>query len=161
MLNAGMSRLQRVTTRPQKGMQRISAEPICDRLAHPLSRSRSRRRLSRRGVVRSYRLRIGPALIVSILLIPATALSQDALAEPDNAAADVDFDAAGYVAWFRGNRGDVGGDTFRDWYTAPRLSIGVGRYWTEHLKTEAELAITGRGTLVSFEDLHGEPFVSC
>ena len=37
---------------------------------------------------------------------------------------------------------------------------GIGRYWTEHLKTEAELAITGQGRLVSFEELESEPRVS-
>jgi hypothetical protein len=110
--------------------------------------------------VRSDRQRLVHAFFVSIVLFPTTALAQVVPDQPDNAASEVEFDAAGYVAWFRANRGDVGGETFRDWYTAPRLSVSVGRYWTEHHKTEAELAITGRGNLVSFEDLHGEPLVS-
>ena len=110
--------------------------------------------------MRSYRLRVVSTFIVSILLIPTAALAQASVAEPNAAAATPDFDAAGYVAWFRGNRADIGSDTFRDWYSTPLVSAGVGHYWTGHLKTEAELAITGRGNLVSFEEPHGEPFVS-
>jgi hypothetical protein len=98
------------------------------------------------------------ALIVTALLTPTAAWAQ--AAAPESSATAPQFDATGYVAWFRGNRGDIGGDTFRDWYTAGLLGAGIGRYWTEHLKTEAEVAVTGRGNLVSFEDLHGEPSVS-
>jgi hypothetical protein len=97
-------------------------------------------------------------VIFWILLTSMTAHAQSAL--PDSAATAADFDAAVYVAWFRGNRGDIGQDTFRDWYTTHLWSAGIGHYWTEHLKTEAEVSVTGRGNLVSFEELHGEPFLS-
>jgi hypothetical protein len=112
----------------------------------------------REPVVRNYRRMVVAAVIVSILLTPTAARAQAAIAEP-NTAAD-DFDAAVYVAWFGGKRGNIGGDTFRDWYSTLLGSAGVGHYWTEHLKTEAELAVTGRGNLVSFEDQHREPFVT-
>jgi hypothetical protein len=88
------------------------------------------------------------------------AIAQATSSAPVAAAREAPFDAAGYVAWFRANRGGIGGQTFRDWFTTPRLSLGIGRYWTEHLKTEAEFAITGHGNLVSFEELESEPRVS-
>jgi hypothetical protein len=110
--------------------------------------------------VRSGWLRLIPAFIVSILLIPSAAFSQATTTATDGATREPRFDAAGYVAWFRANRGGIGGQTFRDWFSTPRLSLSIGRYWTEHLKTEAELAITGHGNLVSFEELESEPLVS-
>jgi hypothetical protein len=108
--------------------------------------------------VRNFRMTVTAPVIAAILLTPKAGHAQSASADP--AATAADFDAAGYVAWFRGNRGGIGGDTFRDWYTTHLLSASVGHYWTEHLKTEAEFGVTGWGNLVSFEDLHGEPSVS-
>jgi Outer membrane protein beta-barrel domain len=108
--------------------------------------------------VRNSWITMAVPVIVAILLTSATARAQSAPTEP--AARPAQFDATGYVAWFRGNRGGVGGDTFRDWYTTALWSAGAGHYWTEHLKTEAEFGVTGRGNLVSFEDLHDEPSVS-
>ena len=105
-------------------------------------------------------LRLVPVLVVPILPVPAVALAQASVAAPFAAASEARFDAAGYVAWFHANRGGIGGQTFRDWFSAPRISLCVGRYWTEHLKTEAELAITGHGNLVSFEELESEPGIS-
>ena len=105
-------------------------------------------------------LRLFPVFIVAILSFPGVAVAQANSSAPVAAAREAAFDAAGYVAWLRANRGGIGGDTFRDWFTTPRFSLGIGRYWTEHLKTEAELAITGQGNLVSFEELESEPRVS-
>ena len=105
-------------------------------------------------------LRLFPVFIVPILSFPAAALAQASAPAPVAAAEEARFDAAGCVAWFRANRGGIGGQTFRDWFSTPRLSLGIGHYWTEHLKTEAELAITGQGRLVSFEELESEPDVS-
>jgi hypothetical protein len=108
--------------------------------------------------VRKPRISVAAAIIVALLLTPMAARAQSASA--DQAATAPDFDAAVYVAWFRGNRGGIGGDTFRDWYTTHLWSAGIGHYWTEHLKTEAGFAVSGRGNLVSFEDLHDEPSLS-
>ena len=105
-------------------------------------------------------LRLFLFLIVPILSLPSVGLAQATASAPAAETSDDRFDAAGYAAWFRANRGGIGGDTFRDWFTTPRFSLGIGRYWTEHLKTEAELAITGQGNLVSFEELESEPGVS-
>jgi hypothetical protein len=110
--------------------------------------------------VRSGWLRLIPAFIVSTLLIPSAAFSQSTTPAPEAAMKDPAFDAAGYIAWFRANRGGIGGQTFRDWFSTARLSLSIGRYWTEHLKTEAELAITGHGNLVSFEEVESEPSVT-
>jgi hypothetical protein len=98
------------------------------------------------------------AVIVTALLVPGLARAQETA--QSQSASLRNFDATGYVAWFRGNRGGIGGDTFRDWYTAGLWGAGVGRYWTEHLKTEAELTGTSRGTLVSFENVQTEPSFS-
>jgi hypothetical protein len=105
-------------------------------------------------------LRLVPVVVVPILSFPAVALAQASASAPVAAAEEARFDAAGYVAWFHANRGGIGGQTFRDWFSTPRLSLGIGHYWTEHLKTEAEFAITGQGRLVSFEELESEPDVS-
>jgi hypothetical protein len=105
-------------------------------------------------------LRLFLFLIVPILSLPSVGLGQATASASVAEASDDRFDAAGYAAWVRANRGGIGGDTFRDWFTTPRFSLGIGRYWTEHLKTEAELAITGQGNLVSFEELESEPGVS-
>jgi hypothetical protein len=108
--------------------------------------------------VRNPWVAVAVSAIATSLFTPVAAHAQSVPAEPTATAAA--FDAAVYVAWFRGNRGDVGGTTFRDWYTTHLWSAGAGHYWTEHLKTEAEFGVTGRGNLVSYEDLHGEPNVS-
>ena len=105
-------------------------------------------------------LRLFPVFLVPILSFPGVAVAQATSSAPVAAASEDRFDAAGSVAWLRVNRGGIGGETFRDWFTTPRLSLGIGRYWTEHLKTEAEFAITGQGNLVSFEELESEPGVS-
>ena len=104
-------------------------------------------------------LRLFPVFIVAISF-PGLAVAQATSSAPVAKASEDRFDAAGYIAWLRANRGGIGGQTFRDWFATPRLSLGIGRYWTQHLKTEAELAITGQGNLVSFEELESEPAVS-
>jgi hypothetical protein len=107
--------------------------------------------------VRNCRQSLAPA-IISILLIPTGVAAQSA--SSDAAAALKHFDAAAYVAWFGGNRGGVGGDTYRDWYSTLLGSAGVGYYWTEHLKTEVELAVTGRENLVSSENQRLDTFAT-
>jgi hypothetical protein len=98
------------------------------------------------------------AMIATALLLANVAGAQTTPTAPTQSASH--FDTTGYVAWVRGNRGGVGGNTFRDWYTAGLLGAGAGRYWTEHLKTEAEVSATSRGTLVSFENVRDERFLS-
>jgi hypothetical protein len=95
--------------------------------------------------VHSDRLSLAPAVI--IILFAATPAGAQSASESDTAPRR--FDAAGYVAWCGGNRGGIGGDTSRDWYSTRLESAGVGYYWTEHLKTEVEVAATGRENLVS------------
>jgi hypothetical protein len=96
------------------------------------------------------------ALVATASLTPVVASGQTT---PTTSGAATNFDATGYLAWLRGNRGGIGGDTFRDWFTTGLWGAGIGHYWTEHLKTEAEVTSTGRGTLVSFEQVPGaQPF---
>ena len=61
------------------------------------------------------------------------------------------FDATAYAAWFAANRGDLGGDTYRDWFSTPLGGAALGHYWTPHVKTEVELATTGEDRLTSGE----------
>jgi opacity protein-like surface antigen len=62
------------------------------------------------------------------------------------------FDATGYLAWYRGQRDHTDFGVSRDdWYSAPLGAVSVGRYWTEHLKTEIEVSATGRGRTASGE----------
>jgi outer membrane protein with beta-barrel domain len=110
--------------------------------------------------MRSAWLRLFPIFTVLIPSFPAAALAQATASAPVATVKEAGFDAGGYLAWFRANRGGIGGDSFRDWFATPRLSVGVGRYWTAHLKTEAELAITRQGNLFSVEQLESEPRVS-
>ncbi len=108
--------------------------------------------------MRNCRLTLAPAIIITFLFIPTGAHAQSAASESEATATR--FDAAAYVGWFGGNRGNVGGDTYRDWYSTLLGSGGVGHYWTEHLKTEVEVAVTGRGNLVSFEEQPSDLFVT-
>ena len=106
--------------------------------------------------MRRFRTSMAVALAATVMFIPTVAFPQTT---PTTSSAGTGFDATGYVAWLGGNRGGVGGDTFRDWFSTGLWGAGIGRYWTEHLKTEAEVTSTGRGTLVSFEQVPGaEPF---
>jgi hypothetical protein len=38
-----------------------------------------------------------------------------------------------------------------DWYADGRYGIAIGRYWTEHLKTEVEYAMSGEGAVYRHE----------
>lgn len=42
--------------------------------------------------------------------------------------------------------GDFSRGYYDDWYSAGRYSVGVGYYWTEHLKTEIEFATSNEGS---------------
>jgi hypothetical protein len=46
-----------------------------------------------------------------------------------------------------------------DWYFSGRYAVAVGRYWTAHLKTEVEYAISGEGSnyLERFSQVPGNP----
>lgn len=47
-----------------------------------------------------------------------------------------------------------------DWYFQGRYAVTIGRYWTEHLKTEVEYAISGEGRrfLQGYKTVQGVPF---
>ena len=46
-----------------------------------------------------------------------------------------------------------------DWYFEGRYAVAIGHYWTEHLKTEVEYAISGEGSnyVERFNDAPGGP----
>jgi hypothetical protein len=52
-------------------------------------------------------------------------------------------DTAGTIGWFNGNKSDVSGRSYNDWYNRAAYSAAlVGWYWTDHHKTEVELGAT-------------------
>lgn len=89
--------------------------------------------------------------VAMAMLLSAVASAPAAGQTADTNAPARRFDATAYVAWFAADRGDVGGDTYRDWFSTALGGAGVGYYWTEHLKTEVELSATGEDRLTSAE----------
>jgi len=57
------------------------------------------------------------------------------------------WDVAGSASLFYEKPGDINSITGDDWYFNGRYAAAIGHYWTEHLKTEAEYAISGEGSL--------------
>lgn len=53
------------------------------------------------------------------------------------------YDVTGAVGWFNANADEPG--AYDNWYTAASGELAVGRFWTEHLKTEVGVAFTSRG----------------
>jgi hypothetical protein len=47
---------------------------------------------------------------------------------------------------FEANPKQTDGPYGDDWYSQGRYGLSVGRFWTEHIKTEMEVAATGEGT---------------
>jgi hypothetical protein len=59
------------------------------------------------------------------------------------------WDAAGTAAFFNAKPRD-NNDAYQDeWYFQDRYGIAVGRYWTEHIKSELEYSISGEGSIYS------------
>lgn len=88
-------------------------------------------------------------VLFATLLKPANAEAQGLAGEAPAPAKQ--FDATAYIAWFGANRGDIGGDTYRDWFSTALAGGAIGHYWTEHLKTEVEYSATGEDRLTSSE----------
>jgi hypothetical protein len=67
------------------------------------------------------------------------------------------WDAAGTAAFFNARPGDAEGSYQDEWYFQDRYGIAIGRYWTEHLKSEVEYSISGEGSIYtqSFTTLPG------
>lgn len=80
-----------------------------------------------------------PTLLFALLaMLPARGLAQT-LAEPK-------WDFAVTTGLFEGRPGDDGPRYYSDdWYGAVRGGISVGRYWTNHFKTEVEVMTSGEG----------------
>ena len=58
------------------------------------------------------------------------------------------WDVAGSVGWLAGNKSDIAED-WNDWYDTFATSLEVGRYWSTHVKTEADILFTNEGTVFS------------
>jgi hypothetical protein len=97
-----------------------------------------------------WRFWIRAVVVVLVALVePAQATAQ--AGSGDAAPAIKRFDATAYLAWFGADRGGVGGDTYRDWFSTSLAGAAVGHYWTEHLKTEVEYSATGEDRLTSVQ----------
>ena len=58
------------------------------------------------------------------------------------------WDIAGSVGWLGGNKSGIAED-WNDWYDTFATSFEVGRYWSTHVKTEADILFTTEGTVFS------------
>jgi Outer membrane protein beta-barrel domain len=78
-------------------------------------------------------------------------------AAPANAQPIARADVTGVVGWFNANKSDV--SSYNDWYNRSAYGgIELGVYWTDHLKTEVELAATSPAELYSVQtfDIQGQ-----
>lgn len=84
-------------------------------------------------------LRISKLLFVVMALLPDQALAQ--------AANEPRWDFAVTTGLFEGQpHGDDDASYYGDdWYAAARLGVSVGRYWTNHFKTEVEVTTSTEG----------------
>jgi hypothetical protein len=89
------------------------------------------------------------ALCVATFIDPIGAAAQSGAG--DATAPLKRFDATAYLAWFGADRGGIGGETYRDWFSTSLAGVAIGHYWTEHLKTEVEYSTTGEDNLISSE----------
>lgn len=74
---------------------------------------------------------------------PATAQQPPSTTTP--AGSQKRWDAGGTVGLFQSSPDSIGAPYGDDWYFEGRYAVSVGRYWTEHFKTEVEFATTGEG----------------
>ena len=83
--------------------------------------------------------------IFTILLFPAhrpafaQATVDQQLAEPPR------WDVNVSASLFNGRPGQVAGGYQEEWYFDGRYAASIGRFWTDHFKTELEIATTGEG----------------
>src|SRR5215213_1997554 len=61
------------------------------------------------------------------------------------------WDLAGSAAFFNVQPGGTQSTFGERWYSSGRYAAAIGYYWTEHLKSEAEYAIGGEGSLYTQE----------
>lgn len=99
-------------------------------------------------------MRQGASMFVVLLLLPSAARGQAA------AAALPRFDAAAATGWFAADRSIEGDGCCSSWSSSLFRGVSGGFYWTEHLKTEVELAAPGptEGYTVRSERLAGNLF---
>jgi hypothetical protein len=75
--------------------------------------------------------------IALLALLPARGLAQTADSPK--------WDVGGTVGLFQAFPDSQEPGYSQDWYFEGRYAASIGRYWTEHLKTEIEFATTGEG----------------
>jgi len=92
-------------------------------------------------------------LSTTFSLLALLALAPDASAQqPAPVAAIGRWDVAGQLALLNRNKTDLG-SRWDHWYDAPLVQGSAGHYWTPHLKTELEIAVSGAGTIGVEQDL--------
>ena len=91
--------------------------------------------------------------IVAVLLVIAGAAEGQTMEPPR-------WDFGVSASLFNGRPGQQAGGYQDEWYFDGRYAASLGRYWTDHFKTEIELATTGEGrrfTQTSFP-VPGRPY---
>ena len=86
--------------------------------------------------------------VASLLLVPAPRL----MAQDQPSQRLMRGDVSGTIGWVGINKGDA--RSYNDWHSQFGVSGGVGWYWTDHHKTQVDVAATTAATVYS-----SEPFV--
>jgi hypothetical protein len=99
-------------------------------------------------------MQLSASMLVVLMLLPSPARAQTA------AAALPRVDVAAATGWFAADRSIQGDDCCSSWSSSLFRGVSGGFYWTEHLKTEVELAAPGptEGYTVRSERLAGNLF---
>src|SRR5436190_14725280 len=81
-------------------------------------------------------MQLSASMLVVLMLVPSAARGQTA------AAALPSVDVAAATGWFAADR-SVNQECCSSWSSSLFKGVSAGYYWTEHLKTEVELAAPG------------------
>jgi hypothetical protein len=81
-----------------------------------------------------------------ISLIFVICLGSASFAEAQPSAAIPKWDVGASIGFFQAAPGETETEYSDDWYSEGRYAVSIGRYWTNHLKTEFEVATTGEGS---------------
>jgi hypothetical protein len=93
-------------------------------------------------------------LLSAIVTTPALAQgSPPVLLTPENASR---WEAAGYTGWRGVSKNDIAPSS-NQWADAAALGVSVGYYWTSHLKSELDVALTNEADLFAQEPLTFSP----
>lgn len=93
----------------------------------------------------------------ALLLLASLTAAGEAAAQPVDPPPSLPrHDAAVTIGWTAGDERRLG-ETYHDWYNTYLIQLQVGRYWTDHLKTQVAVGLTGEGSMISYESVSPPP----